>query len=68
MAVKQYKQLGCRDVNPQGDCAFQVRATTEEEALQLGAEHAKLCHKMETISQEMKTKVKAAIKAVAVNL
>ena len=35
MATKQYKQLGCLDVQPAGGCGFQVRAETEAEVLQL---------------------------------
>ncbi|MBI5855688.1 MAG: DUF1059 domain-containing protein [Nitrospirae bacterium] len=53
MATKPYKQLGCLDVNRQGDCAFQVRAETEEEILRLGAEHAKHCHSKKTLPSDM---------------
>jgi predicted small metal-binding protein len=66
--VKQYKQLGCLDVNPQGDCAFQVRAETEEEVLRFAAEHAKHCHSMDAIPPDMVQRVKAAIKTVNVKL
>lgn len=40
MAKKEYIQLGCMDVDAKADCAFQVRAKTEEEVLRLGSEHA----------------------------
>ncbi|MBM4132563.1 MAG: DUF1059 domain-containing protein [Nitrospira sp.] len=68
MAVKQFKQLGCLDVNPQGDCAFQVRAETEEEVMRLGAEHAKLCHKAETLPPDIVERARVAIKTVTVNV
>lgn len=68
MATKQYKQLGCLDVDPNGGCAFQVRAETEEEVLQLGAAHGKFHHKMETIPPDFLAKVKAAIKTVTVSV
>lgn len=68
MATKEYKQLGCLDVQPSGGCGFQVRAETETELLQLVASHAKQCHKMESIPQEMVDQVKAAIKTVTVTV
>jgi len=68
MAVKQYKQLGCLDVQPAGGCGFQVRAETEAELMQLVATHAKQCHKLDSIPQEMAAKVKAAIKTVSVTV
>ena len=68
MAMKQYKQLGCMDVNPAAGCAFQVRAETEDEVMRLTGEHAKLCHKMANIPSEMAAKVKSAIKTVPVNV
>ena len=68
MATKPYKQLGCLDVQPTGGCGFQVRAETEGELMQLVATHAKQCHKLESIPQEMAAKVKAAIKTVNVTV
>lgn len=68
MATKQYKQLGCMDVDPKAGCAFQVRAETEAEVLQLGATHAKLCHKLDALPPDMAAKVKAAIKTVEVTV
>ena len=68
MATKQYKQLGCLDVDPKAGCAFQVRAETEAELMQLVATHAKLCHKLESVPPEMAAKVKAAIKTVTVTV
>jgi len=68
MATKEYKQLGCLDVQPSGGCGFQVRTETETELLQLVASHAKQCHKMESIPQEMVDQVKAAIKTVTVTV
>ena len=68
MASKQYKQLGCLDVDPNAGCAFQVRAETEDEILRLTSEHAKVCHKMTNIPPDMASKVKSAIKNVTVNM
>lgn len=68
MANKQYKQLGCLDVEPAAGCAFQVRTETEEELMQLVGTHAKQCHKLESIPPEMAAKVKAAIKTVTVTV
>ena len=68
MATKQYKQLGCLDVDASAGCAFQVRAETETEVFQLGAMHAKQCHQMESLSPEMTAKVNAAIKTVTVTV
>jgi predicted small metal-binding protein len=68
MAKKQYKQLGCLDVDPRAGCAFQVRAETEEEVMRLGAEHGKLAHKMEAMPPEVLTQIKAAIKTVTVEV
>lgn len=68
MADKQYKQLGCLDVQPGGGCGFQVRAETEAELMQLVAAHAKQCHKLDSIPQEMVSKVHAAVKTVTVTV
>ncbi len=68
MPTKQYKELGCLDVQPSGGCGFQVRAESEAELMQLVATHAKQCHKLDSIPQEMAAKVKAAIKTVTVTV
>ena len=68
MSSKEYKKLGCLDVNPKGDCAFEVRAETEEEVLRLVGEHAKHIHKMTDVPPEMAAKIKGSIKSVTVNL
>ena len=68
MGQKQYKQLGCLDVDPKAGCAFQVRAETEGEVMRLGAEHGKLAHKMDSMPPDMLSKVKAAIKTVTVDV
>jgi predicted small metal-binding protein len=68
MATKEYKQLGCLDVDPRAGCAFQVRAETEEEVMRLAAEHGKMVHKMSTLPPDMAAKVKSAIKTVSVNV
>jgi predicted small metal-binding protein len=68
MSQKQYKQLGCMDVDPKGGCAFQVRAETEGEVMRLAGEHAKVAHKTPSLPPEMAAKVKAAIKTVSVEV
>ena len=68
MATKQYKQLGCLDVDTKAGCAFQVRAETEAELFQLVAMHAKLCHKIDSLPPEMAAKAKAAVKTVTVTV
>jgi len=68
MPTKQYKELGCLDVHPAGGCGFQVRTETEAELMQLVATHAKQCHKLDSIPQEMAAQVKAAIKTVTVTV
>ena len=68
MEKKQYKKLGCLDVNPQGGCAFEVRAETEEEVMRLVGDHAKHTHKMANPPAEMITKIKGAIKNVTVTV
>ena len=67
MSKKQYKQLGCLDVDPQGGCAFQVRAETEDEVMRLAGEHAKVAHKLSSLPPDMAAKVKGAIKTVTVD-
>jgi predicted small metal-binding protein len=68
MAKKDYKQLGCLDVDPKGGCAFQVRAATEDEVMRLAGEHAKVAHKVSSLPPDMAAKVKAAIKTVTVDV
>ena len=66
MAKKNYKQLGCLDVDPNGGCAFMVRAETEDEVMRLTGEHARVAHKMTAPPPEVLAKVKGAIKTVTV--
>jgi predicted small metal-binding protein len=66
MVTKQYKQLGCLDLDPKTYCAFQVRAETEAEVLKLFAMHAKECHWLESLPRILAAAVKAAIKTVTV--
>jgi predicted small metal-binding protein len=68
MSTKQYKQLGCLDVDASAGCAFQVRAETESELFQLVAMHAKQCHKLDSLPPEMAAKAKAAVKTVNVTV
>ena len=66
METRQYKQLGCLHLDPNGQCAFQIRAETEDEVIRLVAEHG--CHQMTSIPPDLAPKVKAAIKTVSVNV
>lgn len=68
MSDKQYKQLGCLDVDATAGCAFQVRAETEGELFQLVAMHAKHSHKIDSLPPEMVAKAKAAVKTVTVTV
>lgn len=68
MEKKQYKQLGCLDVDPKGGCAFLVRAETEDEVMRLAGEHAKGAHNVSSLPPEMAAKVKASIKTVTVDV
>jgi predicted small metal-binding protein len=68
MATKQYKKLGCLDVNPTGGCAFEVQAETEDEVLRLAGDHVKTMHKVTAMPPEMVSKVKATIKTVSVHV
>ncbi len=53
------KVLRCSDVG--FECEGVIRAETEEEVLRKAAEHAKLEHNLEEISDEVVEKVRAAI-------
>lgn len=68
MSSKQYKKLGCLDVNPKGGCGFEIRAETEEEVMRMVADHAKTMHKMAKVPPDMAAKIKGAIKTVTVNV
>jgi predicted small metal-binding protein len=67
MGKKNYKQLGCLDVDPNGGCAFMVRAETEDEVMRLAGDHAKVAHQMTSPPPDVLAKVKAAIKTVTVD-
>ncbi len=68
MSSKQYKKLGCLDVNPKGGCAFEVRAESEAEVMRMVADHAKTMHNMANPPADMVAKIKGAIKNVTVNV
>jgi len=59
MATKQYKQLGCLDVDPKAGCGIQVRPKRKRRCCTQVALHAKQCHKLEALPPEMAAKVKA---------
>ena len=54
------KVINCKDVG--FDCAGVIRAATEDEALQMAAEHAKTVHGLQEITPEVVAKVKAVIR------
>ncbi|MBS9524144.1 DUF1059 domain-containing protein [Litoribacter alkaliphilus] len=53
------KVIYCRDVG--FDCNGVIRAKSEEEAMQLAAEHAKTVHGVKEITPEMVTKIKSVM-------
>lgn len=54
------KVVNCRDIG--FDCDGVVRAESEEETLQLVAEHAKSVHGLETVSPEVVDKVMSVMR------
>lgn len=54
------KTIHCKDVG--FDCDGVVRAASEEEVLQLAAEHAKTVHGVTELTSEMVEKVKSVIR------
>jgi predicted small metal-binding protein len=54
------KVIHCRDVG--FDCDGIIKANTEEEALQLAAEHANSVHGVTEVTPEIVTKLKRAIR------
>jgi len=54
------KVIHCKDVG--FDCEGVVRADSEEEVLQLAAEHAKSAHGITELTNEMVEKVKSVIR------
>lgn len=56
------KRMACADVGM--DCDFEAMADSEEELMELVAEHAKRTHGIDEITPELKEKVEAAIKDV----
>jgi predicted small metal-binding protein len=64
MAGKQYKQLSCGDFGD--ECAFLVRAETEEEVLRVGFDHACRVHGKCEGSNEMESKARSLIKNISV--
>ena len=69
MTTKQYKVIGCLDVDPKGECAFMIRAETEEEILRLCSEHGKFVHNIDVnvLPPEKIERFKSAIKTVKLN-
>ena len=53
------KVIRCSDVG--FDCEGVVRADTEEEVLQMAAEHAKTVHVIEELTDDIVAKVKSVI-------
>ena len=54
------KSLSCRDVG--ADCDYSVCAETEEEIFAKTAEHARTEHNITEITEEMRDKVRSAIR------
>ena len=52
----------CKDVGMK--CDFEVKgASSKDEVMQIAAVHAKVVHKMDTVSPDLAAKVSAAIKS-----
>jgi predicted small metal-binding protein len=58
--ITMAKQLRCGDLM-QG-CDFVADGNTEDEVMQKAAEHAKAVHGLTEVSEELATKVRAAIR------
>jgi predicted small metal-binding protein len=56
------KRLSCRDVGV--DCDFVACGKTEEEIFQKASEHGRKDHNMSEIPEELKEKVRSAIRDV----
>jgi predicted small metal-binding protein len=54
------KVIKCRDVG--FDCDAVVRAPTEEQALQMAAQHAKEAHGMDAVPPDVVEKVRSVMK------
>lgn len=54
------KVIKCRDVG--FDCDAVVRAPTEEQALQMAAQHAKEAHGIDTVPPDVVEKVRGVMK------
>lgn len=54
------KVIHCREVG--FDCDGVIRATTEEEALRLAAEHAKSVHGIKEVTPEVVEKIKSVMR------
>jgi predicted small metal-binding protein len=54
------KQIACTDVVP--GCPFEANAPTEQELIQMVAQHAKERHGVSDVTPELAAKVKAAIR------
>ncbi|MEX2336882.1 MAG: DUF1059 domain-containing protein, partial [Fulvivirga sp.] len=54
------KIIQCRDVG--FDCNGVIKARSEQEALQMAAEHAKQVHGVQTVTSEMLAKIRQVMK------
>lgn len=55
-------RICCADVGP--DCDFEALADTEEELMELVAEHASRVHGIETVDAELESRVRDAMQEV----
>lgn len=56
------KTIRCADVGP--ECDFEALADTEEELLELVADHARRAHGIDEIDADMEAQVRSAIREV----
>lgn len=57
--IKMEKVIRCRDVG--FDCDGVIKAKTEDEALQLAAEHAKTVHGLEEVTPDVVEQIKSVM-------
>ncbi len=59
--IKKYKQLSCRDAG--GSCDFLAQAKTEEQVVEIAANHRCTSHGICRVSPENETRIKSLIRS-----
>ena len=63
MVQEDYREYMCSRVD--GGCSFQVRASTDREAMEHAIRHQEMSHGMEEMSPEMERDIKRNIKPIS---